>query len=76
MGGHYCKGTCKLDDFKDEYEITNINRNAFRKGFYRCRSCEYFIKGINHCPCCGVKLARGARNARSKRLLKAGVVRY
>jgi rRNA maturation endonuclease Nob1 len=77
MGGYICKSRCHLSGFKEEYTTTKVHRNAFRNGFFRCRTCDYYIKydGV-HCPCCGVRLARGARNARSKRLLKAGVVRY
>lgn len=76
MGYCNCKDKCKLSCFKDEYTTTRKNRNAFKDGFFRCRVCEYYIKGVNYCPCCGVRLAIAPRNARSKRLLKSEVVRY
>ncbi len=76
MGGYCCKGSCILLEFKAEHIMTRVNRNAFKNGFKRCRLCEYYIKDINYCPCCGARLAIGPRNAKSKRILKAGVVRY
>lgn len=76
MGYCTCKGTCKLPKFKSEYKTTRINRNAFRKGFFRCSECEYYIKELNYCPCCGLRLKKSPRNARSKRLLNNEVVRY
>ena len=64
------------DAFKKEYKTTKIHRNAFRNGFFRCRKCEYYIKDLKYCPCCGTRLAIGPRNAKSKRLLKKDIVRW
>lgn len=71
-----CKNICVSDAFKKEYKTTKIHRNAFRNGFFRCRKCEYYIKDLKYCPCCGTRLAIGPRNAKSKRLLKKDIVRY
>ena len=71
-----CKGYCGTPKFKEEYVTTRILRNAFRNGYFRCRQCEYFIKGLTKCPCCGIRLATGPRNAKFKRLLKMDVGRY
>ena len=71
-----CKNICQSDKFKTEFKTTRINRNAFRLGFSRCRKCEYYIKDFTYCPCCGIRLAIGPRNAKSKRILKEGIGRY
>jgi rubrerythrin len=71
-----CKHHCQTEQFKKEFDITKLHRNAFRNGYFRCRKCEYYIKGFNYCPCCGTRLARAPRNARSKRKLNVDIVRY
>ena len=76
MGWCVCKGRCKLPEFKGDYDISRVNRNAFQNGYYRCRTCEYYIKGLHYCPCCGARLAIAPRNAKSKRQLNVGVARY
>jgi len=76
MANGNCKGKCGLSSFRDEYDTTKIDRNAFRLGYKRCRKCQYYIKyeGV-WCPCCGEKLAIRPRNAKSKRLYNKDVVR-
>lgn len=71
-----CKGICKTAKFINEYKTTTKNKNSFKLGYFRCRRCEYYIKGFNNCPCCGTKLAQVPRNAKSKRLLNIDVGRY
>lgn len=71
-----CKGLCEQKDFKKKFTVTKKHSNAFTLGFFRCRKCEYYIKGFTYCPCCGTRLAIGPRNAKSKRLLKSGIGRY
>jgi len=71
-----CKGHCNLASFNEDYDTTRKNKNAWKSGYRRCRTCEYFIKGLNKCPCCGLRLATGPRNAKYKRLLKMDIGRY
>lgn len=71
-----CKDTCNTVNFKKNYITTRIHKNAFRLGFFRCRKCEYYIKGVNYCPCCGTRLATSPRNAKSKREYKKELARY
>jgi rubrerythrin len=71
-----CKDTCNTVDFKKNHITTRIHKNAFRLGFFRCRKCEYYIKGVNYCPCCGTRLATSPRNAKSKREYKKELARY
>ena len=72
-----CKNRCTTFDFKKKYETTTKHKDAFRLGFYRCRKCEYYIKGtVNYCPCCDTRLATSPRNAKCKRMLKKELGRY
>ena len=71
-----CKNMCQTDKFKKEYDMTKAHKNAFRSGYSRCRKCEYYIKGLTYCPCCGTRLAIAPRNAKAKRVLNEGISRY
>tara|TARA_R110000744_G_scaffold29685_1_gene70629 strand:+ start:2518 stop:2724 length:207 start_codon:yes stop_codon:yes gene_type:complete len=67
---------CQREEFKKEFDITRVHKNAFRSGYYRCRKCEYYIKDFTYCPCCGTRLAIAPRNAKSKRVLNENIGRY
>lgn len=71
-----CKGHCTTPDFNKKYKTRRIHRDSFKLGYFRCRQCEYYVKGMSYCACCGTRLAIAPRNARSKRKLNAEVVRY
>jgi len=71
-----CKNHCTSADFKKNHVTTKIHKNAFRLGFFRCRKCEVYVKGVNYCPCCGTRLATSPRNAKCKRALKQDIGRY
>jgi hypothetical protein len=61
-----CKGNC---DRLEGYETTLVNRDAFIKGFYRCRTCDIFIKNVTRCPCCNSPMSFKPRNNKSRRNL-------
>ena len=71
-----CKNMCQREEFKKEFDITRVHKNAFRSGYYRCRKCEYYIKDFTYCPCCGTRLAIAPRNAKCKRALNQDIGRY
>jgi hypothetical protein len=71
-----CKGICDTDKFRDQFNTTRKHAKAYVNGYYRCRKCEYYIKDFTYCPCCGVRLATGPRNAKCKRILKMSAGRY
>lgn len=71
-----CKNTCATVEFLKNYVTTKKHKDAFNNGFFRCRKCEIYIKGVNYCPCCGTRLATAPRNAKCKRQFKKNVGRY
>lgn len=71
-----CKNTCTTVEFLKNYVTTKKHKDAFNNGFFRCRKCEVYIKGVNYCPCCGTRLATAPRNAKCKRQFKKNVGRY
>jgi len=73
-----CIGYCHTDECKEKFDIRYTHRNSFQLGYYSCRQCEVYYKGLTKCQCCGGRLSIKPRNATSKRLLneKLGVKRY
>jgi len=73
-----CVGYCHIDECKEKFDVRYSHRNAFQLGYSVCRQCEFYIKGMSFCPCCGGRLSVKPRNSTSKRLLneKLGVKRY
>jgi len=63
-----CKGSCRLDQFKETYDTRVMNGYSYRLGYGRCSECEYYIKEVNYCPCCGDNLRYKPRNNKSRRL--------
>ena len=58
-----CKSQCSTPDFLMEYDVRISNRDSYIMGYYRCRSCNIYIKcDSNRCPCCNTLMAVKARN--------------
>ena len=68
-----CKGSCKIPQFKETYNIRKGNPHSYRLGYGRCNECEYYIKGVNYCPCCGDNLKRKPRNNKARQLYNQSV---
>jgi len=62
-----CKGSCKMNDFKQKYDTRTGNPSAYRLGYGRCSECEYYIKATK-CPCCGDHLRTKTRSNTARRL--------
>ena len=68
-----CKGSCKMDNFKEKYDIRIGNPSAYRLGYRRCSECEYYIMDKIKCPCCGDNLKRKPRNNKARQLYNQSV---
>jgi hypothetical protein len=74
-----CKGLC---DLKLQHLIARRKDYLPLGGFYvnRCRRCtgceKFFIPRITECPCCGRHLKIKPVQAKDKRRMIVGIVRY
>lgn len=68
-----CKGSCKMNDFKEKYDTRIGNPQSYRLGYRRCSECEYYIMDKIKCPCCGDNLKRKPRNNKARQLYNQSV---
>ncbi len=71
-----CKGLCLDKKWVSQFKTNMGGKNAYSKGYLRCRGCAIFYMGLRLCPCCQGLLANMPRNSKSKRLITDQLERY